>query len=275
MGFQDLQILNENLARIDEKQDKVRALRGQNPDAYERIAWNWAVKSSYNSNAIEGSTMTLGDTALVFEGVDDLEADPDEIAQAKGAKAAIDYLRELLKIKAPLSETLILAIHKLVYEDALIEAARGSYRITEVEITGTSFEPCPAMYVPERMAELIASIVSSKRHPAIVSALFHLEFESIHPFINANGRTGRLLSNYFLMLNGYEPTNIQANGRAEYIAALRAFQLSDDPYPFVRLFVDNLEQNIDKTIELLTAAKSDSNSKAYSATLNYLRGSDE
>lgn len=275
MGFQDLKILNENLARIDAKQQQINTLRSQNPDAYERIAWNWAVTSSYNSNAIEGSTMTLGDTALVFEGVDDLDADPDEIAQSKGAKAAINYMRELLKIKAPLSETLILAIHKLVYEDALIEAARGSYRTTEVEITGTSFEPCPAMYVPERMAELIASIVSSKRHPAIVAALFHLEFESIHPFVNANGRTGRLLSNYLLMLNGYEPTNIQASGRADYIAALRAFQLNDDPYPFVRLFVDNLEQNIDKTIELLTAAKRDSSSKAYSATLNYLRGADE
>lgn len=275
MGFQDLKILNENLARIDAKQQQINTLRSQNPDAYERVAWNWAVTSAYNSNAIEGSTMTLGDTALVFEGVDNLDADPDEIAQAKGAKAAIDYLRVLLKQKAPLSETLILAVHKLVYEDALTEAVRGSYRTTEVEITGTSFEPCPAVYVPERMAELVASIASSKRHPAIVSALFHLEFESIHPFVNANGRTGRLLSNYLLMLNGYEPANIQANGRAEYIAALRAFQLNDDPYPFVRLFVDNLEQNIDKTIELLTAAKRDSSSKAYSATLNYLRGADE
>lgn len=101
------------------------------------------------------------------------------------------------------------------------------------------------------MESLVASITRSRKHAAITSALFHLEFGSIHPFVNANGRTGRLMSNLLLMRAGYEPMNIQAESRARYIAAIRAFQLDDDPYPFTAFFCMNLAERLERVAALL------------------------
>lgn len=95
MSFTQLHTLDATLAELDRLQERVRVLRDQYPDAYERFIKSWSVASSYNSNAIEGSTMSLGDTALVFEGVEDVDATSEEIAQAKGA-----LLRILRSVKA-------------------------------------------------------------------------------------------------------------------------------------------------------------------------------
>ena len=274
MSFTQLHTLDATLAELDRLQERVRVLRDQYPDAYERFIKSWSVSSSYNSNAIEGSTMSLGDTALVFEGVEDVDATSEEIAQAKGAKAALDYVLSCVAKNLTLSESIVLKTHKLMYEDAKDPATRGCYRTVEVEITGTDFDLCPAQYIPERMASLLSSVAASKRHPAIVAALFHLEFESIHPFINANGRTGRILSNYILMEHDYVPVDIHATGRKDYIQAIRAFQLNDDPYPFVVLFVGALEDNIKKVLSLLDPIKGNSTGSLYSKTTDYLQGID-
>ena len=167
------------------------------------------------------------------------------------------FLIEAIEEGADFSERLIKHAHELVYAEAQDLAARGAYRTTEVEITGTPFQPAPSVYVPERMESLVASILKSKKHVVVTAALFHLEFESIHPFVNANGRTGRLISNLLLMRAGYEPINIQAESRARYIAAIRAFQLEDDPYPFVAFFCLTLRERLEKVLDLLTEHQED------------------
>lgn len=193
MSFKQLETLHPVLARIDELQERVDEAKAAQPDAYDRIMESWAIESTYNSNNIEGSTLSLGDTALLYGGVqvDGLE---DDIRQAEGGFAALRFLRSVVPGCAPLSEALIKRAHELVFAEAKDLATRGVYRKVEVEITGTSFQPAPSTYVPERMADLVEMCANTNRHPAIVAALFHLEFESIHPFVNANGRTGRLIS---------------------------------------------------------------------------------
>ena len=190
---------------------------------------------------IEGSALSLGDTALVFDGAT-INAPESDIYQAEGGFAALRFLKKELIAGQNLTESLIKRAHEYIFAEATDPFTRGNYRTVELEITGTPFEPTPACYVPERMASLVKSIDKSSRHPVITAALFHLEFESIHPFVNANGRTGRLISNFLLMKSGYEPINIQAESRQRYINALRSFQLEDDPFPFVEFFCRNLEQ---------------------------------
>lgn len=238
------------IEEIDRLQCSVNKLKGSKPDAYGRIMESWAVESTYNSNNIEGSTLSLGDTALLYEGVQ-VEGPADDIRQAEGGFAALSFLRQSVSEDCELTEAVVKRVHELIFAEAKDPATRGAYRTSEVEITGTAFQPTPAVYVPERMEQLIRSCSRSKRHPAVIAALFHLEFESIHPFVNANGRTGRLVSNLILMLAGYEPVNIQAESRARYISALRSFQLDDDPFPFVVFFCSNLRNRLSRTEQQL------------------------
>lgn len=250
MSLGQLRELDPVLARIDALQQRVNELKTAQPDAYDRIMEGWAIESTYNSNNIEGSTLSLGDTALLYEGVS-VDAPADDVRQAEGGFAALRFLDETVAAKTPFSEQVIKRTHELVFAEAKDPRTRGAYRIVEVEIIGTEFQPAPAAYVPERMESLVSSIAKSRKHAAIIAALFHLEFESIHPFVNANGRTGRLMSNLLLMQAGYEPVNIQAESRARYIASIRAFQLNDDPYPFAAFFCMNLVERLERVVALL------------------------
>lgn len=250
MSFKQLETLSPVLARIDALQREVDVAKAAQPDAYDRVVKSWAIESTYNSNNIEGSTLSLGDTALLYDGVQ-VDGPEDDIRQAEGGFAALRFLCSVIADREPLTEILIKRAHELVFAEAKDPATRGAYRSVEVEITGTNFQPAPSAYVPERMADLVEMCANTKRHPAIVAALFHLEFESIHPFVNANGRTGRLISNYLLMASGFEPVNIQAESRARYIAAIRAFQEGDDPYPFTAFFCVNLAERQEKALSLL------------------------
>lgn len=250
MSFEQIRSLDPTLQRIDELQREIEELKTARPDAYARIMEGWAIESTYNSNNIEGSTLSLGDTALVYDGAR-VEAPEQDIRQAEGGFAALRFLRESVEQRADLCEALVKRAHELAFADAEDPHVRGAYRQTEVEITGTTFMPAPAIYVPERMESLVGSCARSKRHPAITAALFHLEFESIHPFVNANGRTGRLMSNFILMRAGYEPINIQAESRSRYINAIRSFQLDDDPFPFVEFFCTNVLERQERVRMLL------------------------
>lgn len=106
MSFKQLETLHPVLARIDELQERVDEAKAAQPDAYDRIMESWAIESTYNSNNIEGSTLSLGDTALLYGGVqvDGLE---DDIRQAEGGFAALRFLRSVVPGCAPLSEALI------------------------------------------------------------------------------------------------------------------------------------------------------------------------
>ena len=274
MSFDQIQSLAPVLGRIDDLQARVDYLKQLHPDAYARSMEAWAVESTYNSNNIEGSTLSLGETALVYEGIP-VNAPADDVRQAEGGFSALKFLQESMTSNAELDEHLLKRAHELVFAEAVDPSTRGSYRTVEVEITGTDFQPCPAAYVAERLSQLIASCARSKRHAVVVASLFHLEFESIHPFVNANGRTGRLMSNFILMRAGYEPVNIQAESRARYIGAIRAFQLEDDPYPLVALFATNLLERLEKLESQLTGGTRRDDAASVSPLVSYLEAEED
>ena len=171
-----------------------------------------------------------------------------------------------------LSEKLIKRAHELAFAEAEDPRTRGAYRTTEVEVAGARFDPAPAIYVPEQMESLVATCATSKRHPVVVSALFHIEFETIHPFVNANGRTGRLISNYILMAAGYEPVNIQAESRPAYIGSLRAYSEREDPYPFCDFYCQCILDRLERVRALLIAQPAAVRNHEVSGLSDYLKG---
>ena len=151
------------------------------------------VEYTYNSNAIEGNTLTLRETDMVLRGLTiDRKPLKDHI-EAVGHKETFDFVSELVKENTPLSESIIKQIHYLVLADKRED--RGVYRKISVRIMGAHNEPVQPYLIQPRMERLLYDYAESTEHIVTKLARFHIEFESIHPFIDGNGRTGRLLVN--------------------------------------------------------------------------------
>jgi Fic family protein len=149
------------------------------------------VEFTYNSNAIEGNTLTLKETALVLEGVTIDQKPLKDHLEAVGHRDAFLYVTELVSKKTPISERVIRDIHALVLMNRPED--KGVYRRIPVRIIGALHEPPQPYLVPVQMEQLAAEFAHNKKHGIEKAALFHLNFEGIHPFIDGNGRTGRLL----------------------------------------------------------------------------------
>lgn len=139
---------------------------------------------TYNSNAIEGNTLTLQETALVLEGVTINQKPLKDHLEAIGHKDAFAYVCRLVSNKAEFSEYEIKMIHSLVLIDRPDD--KGVYRRIPVRIMGAFHEPPQPFLVPEQMELLISEFKKTKLHPIESAALFHLKFEGIHPFIDNN-----------------------------------------------------------------------------------------
>lgn len=188
-------------SRIDSLKEQLDQRRPFTAGELQRLQEEFLVEYTYNSNAIEGNTLTLQETALVLEGVTIDRKPLKDHLEVVGHKDAFLYVQELVKDKVPFSESIIKQIHTLVLMDRPED--RGVYRRIPVRIMGAYHTPPEPVVVPEQMENLIKEFAKKKLHPIENAALFHLKFEGIHPFVDGNGRTGRLILNLFLMQNGY------------------------------------------------------------------------
>jgi Fic family protein len=206
-----------NYSRINELKAKLAALRPLNETELKRIREAFIIENTYDSNAIEGSTLTLRETALIIqEGVTIAEKPLKEHLEAIGHKDAFEYVLSLAEEDCPLTESVIKNIHALVLmNDA---ENKGVYRKVPVAIVGAVHTPPQPYLVPVQMEALIADCEDMKRDMHIIEAVseFHLRFEGIHPFIDGNGRTGRLILNLELIKAGLLPVNIKFADRRKY-----------------------------------------------------------
>ncbi|MCL4491648.1 MAG: Fic family protein [Nitrospirae bacterium] len=183
---------------------------------------------TYTSNAIEGNTLTESETKVVIEdGITIGGKSLREHEEAIGHAKAYDHIYSLLS-KEIVSENDILFLHKLFFEKIDTDNA-GSYRKGNVIITGTDYLPPDYREIPMLMKRNINNINrgSKGKHPIEWASDLHAEFESIHPFIDGNGRIGRLLISLLTIKNGYCPVIIPPIRRAEYIAAMRKANQGD------------------------------------------------
>ena len=213
---------------------------------------NFKLEWTYNSNAIEGNTLTLKETKVVLEGITIGGKTMREHLEVINHKEAIEFLEELVQYNNELTEMDIKNIHAIVLKGIDNENA-GRYRIENVIISGASHIPPDAIIVPESMEKLIYRYDEwkEKYHPIIVAALLHAEFVKIHPFIDGNGRTARLLMNFEVMKNGYPPIIIKNEERHKYYDALDVGALTGDYTDFIKMVTKQAEEMIDLYLKII------------------------
>ena len=207
--------------QIDALQKEINAFRPLNPDLLKQIKEYYKIGLTYSSNALEGNTLTESETKIVLEKGITIGGKPlRDHFEAVGHAEAYDFLYTLVSEKN-LSEKEILQLHHLFYF-RLDEKNAGSYRQSQVIITGSKYPLPKPIKVASLMKELIPRIAGyrKKYHPVHVAALVHKEFVFIHPFIDGNGRTARLLMNLILLQEGYDIAIIPPILRRDYIDAL-------------------------------------------------------
>ena len=206
-----------NFSKIDQLKEQLASLRPLNDTELKRLREEFMIENTYNSNAIEGNTLTLRETALILqEGITIAQKPIKEHLEAIGHKDAFEYVVTLADTHSPLTERVIKDIHSLILMNDANN--KGVYRSVPVRILGANHTPPQPYLVPVQMEQLIANYETMKREKHIIEAIaeFHLRFEGIHPFIDGNGRTGRLVLNLELMKAGLLPVNVKFADRALY-----------------------------------------------------------
>lgn len=206
---------------------------------------------TYNSNGIEGNTLTLRETQVVLEGITVGGKSIKEHLEAINHEKAILFLDDLVKDNEPISEWNIKNIHQLILKDIDNENA-GRYRKENVTIKGATHIPPDYLKVPELMEKLILNYNTwNEYHPIIQAALLHGELVKIHPFVDGNGRTSRLLMNLDLMNSGYNPVIIKKESRLKYYEALDKAHITDNYTDFVKLVTKLEVEMLKKYLELI------------------------
>ena len=206
---------------------------------------------TYNSNGIEGNTLTLRETQVVLEGITVGGKSIKEHLEAINHEKAILYLDDLVKDKNPITEWNIKNIHQLILKDIDNENA-GRYRRENVTIKGATHIPPDYIKIPELMEKLILNYNTwNEYHPIIKAALLHGELVKIHPFVDGNGRTSRLLMNLDLMNSGYNPVIIKKESRLKYYEALDKAHTTGNYTDFVKLVTKLEIEVLKKYLELL------------------------
>lgn len=206
---------------------------------------------TYNSNGIEGNTLTLRETQVVLEGITVGGKSIKEHLEAINHEKAILFLDDLVKDNEPISEWNIKNIHQLILKDIDNENA-GRYRKENVTIKGATHIPPDYLKVSELMEKLILTYNTwSEYHPIIQATLLHGELVKIHPFVDGNGRTSRLLMNLVLMNNGYNPVIIKKESRLKYYEALDKAHTTGNYTDFVKLVTELEAEMLKKYLKLL------------------------
>ncbi len=200
---------------------------------------------TYNSNAIEGTSLSLRETSLIInEGIVPKNVSLHEVNEAKNHKEALEFL---LDYTGEVNEKFILKLHSMILRN-IDDKNAGKYREVPVFIVGSDVKFPHHSKVPQLIKGLVKWYKSNKRtmHPFELAALFSMKFVSIHPFIDGNGRCSRLFMNYILKKNNYPEINIYVKYRNNYLKAVR--KSNDEDYAMI---VDFLFRTIKKNYEFL------------------------
>jgi len=242
-----------SFSKVDELAAKLKTMRPLNETELKRLRDEFIVENTYNSNAIEGNTLTLRETALIIqEGVTVAEKPVREHLEAIGHRDAFWYVISLADAGTKLTERMIKDIHSLVLmNDA---ENKGVYRSVPITIMGASHMPTQPYLVQSQMEELIRDYDDMKQEKHIIEAAaeFHLRFEGIHPFIDGNGRTGRLILNLELIKAGLLPINIKFSDRRKYYDCFDHYYSSGHtPDTLTQLIIGYEVEELERHIKIL------------------------
>ncbi len=211
------------LDSITSKKSQLDRLRPFPKAVLGRLHQQIVVEWTFNSNAIEGNTLTLKETALILQEGLTISGKPlREHFETINHKDAIQFLENVIQERQPLDENFVFALHKLILK-GIADSESGVYRRHAVRILGAVHIPPNPLKVPALMGEFFREYrrERKKMHPVKLAAWLHHRFVAIHPFIDGNGRTARLLMNFVLMQSGYPPAVILKVDRRKYYRVLK------------------------------------------------------
>ncbi len=243
--------------RLDEKLAKLNKLRPLSATRVQKLREQMEIEMTYNSNAIEGNSLTLRETWLVLHEGMTIKGKPlKDHLEAKDHKEALDFLFELVSDKrCTISEHLIRKFHQLVVQETEKEWA-GRYRNGAVIIGGAAHMPPDALDVPRQMANLMRWLKQNERklHTVELSALLHHKLAAIHPFFDGNGRIARLMMNVLLMRKGFPLAIFLKNDRKKYYDVLRKAD-DGDAVPITLFIAQAVERTLDLYLRTFTREK--------------------
>lgn len=241
--------------RITEKKQKLAQIGHLTPQQIEKINERMQVDFVYNSNKIEGSTLSRGETELVLRGITIGKKnipgalrgkDLGDILAAQNHSSAISLIKKIAFDKTyKTTEDDIKKIHGVVMKGVISSA--GKYRSYDVEVKGAGFTPPPFYDVSKHMKELLDTLNDNpdELRPIELASQIHYDFAWIHPFEDGNGRIARLLLNLVLVKNGYPFVVIRSVDKPQYLRALREMDVSGNFKPFLIYISRCVEQTLD------------------------------
>jgi Fic family protein len=239
--------LSEYLSKLTAKKQLLDAARPPSPEALGKLRETLSIEWTYHSNAIEGNTLTLRETALVLkDGLTVGGKTLREHLEAINHQHAIRFVEDLAVKGTLVTKHTIRSLHALILR-TIDDDEAGRYRRAQVMITGSDYVPPEAIAVPGLMADLITWLNGDEAggvHPVECAALAHFQLVHVHPFIDGNGRTARLLMNLVLMRAGYPPAIVWADERPTYYDTLDAAH-NGEMEPFVGLMAQAADRSLD------------------------------
>ena len=242
---------NMDYTVLCQKRERLSAVREQIPrEALESFEKSFEVEYTHNSTAIEGNTLTLIQTKAVLEdGVSVGGKTLREIYEVVNHNKAFHFIQQCIAEGKPLDEKITKDIHALLMENILIG---GIYRQVEVRISGAQHKPPAPGEMYRQVKDFYAALPCRTDRNAIeLAAWTHAEFVKIHPFVDGNGRTSRMLMNYQLMAAGFLPISIAKENRLEYFEALEAYAVQGDLRPFAEMVAALEEERLDEYLGLI------------------------
>jgi Fic family protein len=241
------------LEEIDEKKKVIEEKRPLSKNTLKSIREKLFLEWTYNSNAIEGNTLTLSETKVVLEdGITIGGKTLKEHLEVVNHKEAINYMEDIIRDNEELSERQIKNIHHLILKGIDDENA-GRYRKEKVVISGAEHTPPGPVLVPEKMEALINWYYEAGQelHTVERASRLHTDLVKIHPFVDGNGRTARVLLNFELIKNGYPIVIIKNEDRAKYYESLDKAHTTENYDDFIELVAKSLNESLDLYLELI------------------------
>ena len=211
---------------------------------------DFELRFTHNSTAIEGNTLTLMETKVVLEdGVSIGGKELREIYEIINHKKAYGYVKKCIAENKTLDENIVKDLHAILTENIIVG---GIYRNQEVRISGAGFTPPSGNEMYMQVKAFYEDLKNNPElNPIELAAWTHAEFVRIHPFVDGNGRTSRLLMNYQLMIQGFLPVSVDKEKRLDYYNALEEYAVNKNLEPFANFIAELEEKQLDEYLKLI------------------------
>jgi len=248
--------LKKLLEEIDNLKNRLQTIRPLPAEALNKIKASFEMEYTYESNRIEGNTLTLQETALVVsEGVTIGGKSMTEHLEAINHAQAIEFIKDIAHSDIEINERTIKEIHGIILHGINREQA-GRYRDVPVMIVGSKHLPPQPYLILPQMEQLIRdyqNMKTNEEHPVLIAAFLHDELVKIHPFIDGNGRTSRLLMNLYLISKGYTIATLKGDNEARlsYYTALEQSHTENNRESFYFLVANTVKQSMERYIAIV------------------------